>query len=292
MSVDSSGVPMPAASRAFGFTLIELLVVIAIIAILAGLLLPALSAAKQKAHSIRCLNNHRQLTYGWILYADDNEGHITAASDPRDAGGPEPVKPAWVRGLMDFDPGNRSNWDPRWDIHRSPLWQYVQSEEIFKCPADKSLVSVGDKAMPRVRSMAMNVHCGAWGEGEKTYWFGYRVYQKESDFVDPGPSSTFLFLDVREDAVNYGNFLVGMKGYPDFPEQMLIFDFPASYHNRAATLSFVDGHSEVKKWQHPDTMPPLVKGGLLPQIAEMPTTLSSPGNPDVRWLQDHNTRLP
>ena len=105
-------------------------------------------------------------------------------------------------------------------------------------------------------------------------------------------SSTFLFLDVREDAVNYGNFLVGMKGYPDFPEQMLIFDFPASYHNRAATLSFVDGHSEVKKWQHPDTMPPLVKGGLLPQIAEMPTTLSSPGNPDVRWLQDHNTRLP
>ena len=104
MSIDSSGVRMPAASRVLGFTLIELLVVIAIIAILAGLLLPALSAAKQKAHSIRCLNNHRQLTYGWILYADDNEGHITAASDPRDAGGPEPIKPAWVRGLMDFDP--------------------------------------------------------------------------------------------------------------------------------------------------------------------------------------------
>ena len=58
---------------------------------------------QQKAHSIRCLNNHRQLTYGWILYADDNE-YITAASDPRDAGGPEPIKPAWVRGLMDFDP--------------------------------------------------------------------------------------------------------------------------------------------------------------------------------------------
>ena len=63
----------------------------------------------------------------------------------------------------------------------------------------------------------------------------------------PLPHSCF---DVREDA-NYGNFLVGMKGYPDFPEQMLIFDFPASYHNRAATLSFVDGHSEVKNGNTP-----------------------------------------
>jgi prepilin-type N-terminal cleavage/methylation domain-containing protein len=276
----------------FGFTLIELLVVIAIIAILAGLLLPALSTAKQKAHAIKCLGNHRQLTYGWMLYADDNEGKITAASDPRDAGGPEPLKPAWVRGLMDFDPSNRSNWDVRQDIQQSALWDYVQSSEIFKCPADKSQIVVDGQPLPRVRSMAMNVHCGAWGEGEKTYWFGYRVYQQLSDFIDPGPSSTFLFLDVREDAVNYGNFLVSMRGYPDSPEQILIFDFPASYHNKAATLSVVDGHSEIKKWQHPDTMPPLVKGGLLPQIANMPETISSPGNPDIRWLQDHNTRLP
>ncbi|MBT3595903.1 MAG: type II secretion system protein [Verrucomicrobia bacterium] len=278
--------------RKEAFTLIELLVVIAIIAILAGMLLPALSKAKQKAHAIKCLNNHRQLTYGWILYADDNEDKITAASDPRDAGGPEPLKPAWVRGLMDFNPDNQSNWDVEKDIKKSPLWSYIQSADIFKCPADKSAVTVNGKRLSRVRSMAMNVHCGAWGENERVYWFGYKVYQNQSDFTDPGPSSTFLFLDVREDATNFGNFLVGMKGYPNEPEETAIFDFPAAYHNNAATLSFVDGHSEIKRWQHPDTTPPLVKNGLLPEIESMPSMLVSPNNPDVRWLQDHNTRRP
>jgi len=275
-----------------GFTLIELLVVIAIIAILAGMLLPALGKAKQKAHAIKCLNNHKQLTLGWILYSDDNEGKITAASDPRDAGGPEPLKPAWVRGLMDFNPENRSNWDIEQDIKVGPLWNYVPSADVFKCPADKSAITVDGQRLPRVRSMAMNVHCGAWGENEKVYWFGYRVYQQQSDFVDPGPASTFLFMDVREDAVNFGNFLVGMKGYPENPEDIRIFDFPASYHNQAGTLSFVDGHSEIKRWQHPDTMPPLIKDGLLPEIEQMPTSLNSPNNPDIRWLQDHNTRKP
>jgi len=275
-----------------GFTLIELLVVIAIIAILAGLLLPAMSKAKQKAHAISCLNNHRQLTYGWMLYADDNEGKITAASDPRDAGGPDPLKPAWVRGLLNFDPSNRSNWDVEKDIKTSVLWPYVQSAGIFKCPADKSTVRVDGKVLPRVRSMAMNVHCGAWGENERVYWYGYKVYQQQSDFVDPGPASTFVFLDVREDSTNFGNFLVGMKGYPHQPEETTIFDYPASYHNQSATLSFADGHSEVKKWQHPDTMPPLVKGELLPQIAAAPEPIQSPNNPDIRWLQEHNTRWP
>jgi prepilin-type N-terminal cleavage/methylation domain-containing protein/prepilin-type processing-associated H-X9-DG protein len=278
--------------RNAGFTLIELLVVIVIIAILAGMLLPAMSKAKQKAHAISCMNNHRQLTYGWILYAGDNEGKITAASDPRDAGGPEPLKPAWVRGLLNFDPANRSNWDIEKDIKTSVLWPYVQSPDIFKCPADKSTVRVDGKVLPRVRSMAMNVHCGAWGENERVYWYGYKVYQQESDFIDPGPSSTFVFLDVREDSTNFGNFLVAMKGYPNQPEQTTIFDYPASYHNQSATLSFADGHSEIKKWQHPDTMPPLVKGELLPQIAAAPEPLNSPNNPDIRWLQDHNTRLP
>src|SRR5438046_400268 len=166
------------------FTLIELLVVIAIIAILAGMLLPALGKAKAKAQGIGCMNNHRQLLLAWRLYSDDNGDRIPFAYAA--AGGPN-AKYAWVQGILDYST-NPSNWDPAQDIMKSPLWPYCNSAQIFRCPADKSTVKVKGQVLPRVRSMSMLNWVGG-NEGTFGGWSGpeWRVYLKQGDFVDPGP---------------------------------------------------------------------------------------------------------
>ena len=112
----------------------------------------------------------------------------------------------------------------------------------------------------------------------------WRIYRKDSDFTDPGPSRTFVLLDMREDSIDIGNFAVDMRGYPDRPGNYGFYDLPASYHHRAGGLSFVDGHSEIRRWLDDRTMPPLVKG------REVFDSGTSPNNRDVAWLQERCTR--
>ena len=105
-----------------------------------------------------------------------------------------------------------------------------------------------------------------------------------SDVQDPGPARTFVFVDEREDSINDGEICVGMFGYPDQPQAWRLVDYPASYHNGAAGLSFADGHSEIKKWQDPRTRP------AVKVAADLPLNVLSPNNPDAFWLMDRATR--
>ncbi|MBM3822535.1 MAG: type II secretion system protein [Verrucomicrobia bacterium] len=277
-----------ASKRCSGFTLIELLVVIAIIAILAGMLLPALSKSKTKAQGIMCMNNNRQLMLAWRMYAEDQSDQVVHGYGNRHG---------WVgTSSLDLSGSNPSNWDVTRDLHKSPLWPYCgNAAGIWRCPADLARVKPSSgpfqgQTVPRVRSLAMNNFVG--GNGELPWLPGpsqdgwpagvWKVFRKLSDMNEPGPSKTWVLLDEREDSINDGFWVTQMSGFPNAAQTQIV-DFPASYHNGAAGFSFADGHAEIHKWLDARTIPKLRRGQMLA------LGVSTPNNKDVVWLQERAT---
>jgi prepilin-type N-terminal cleavage/methylation domain-containing protein/prepilin-type processing-associated H-X9-DG protein len=230
--------------RRSAFTLIELLVVIAIIAILAGMLLPALSKAKSKAMNIKCLSNQKQLTLCWIMYSNDFQDRLV----PNWLG----TTQAWISGWVHQLPGATNVLD----IQQAKLYPYNSSVEIYQCPAAKDLpnslrnnpVMAGKRL---VRSLSMsgrmgggdNIDASRYGVADTRWVLGeaYPLFKKASDIIDPSPSAALVFLDESKETIDDGYF--AMKS-----TRTVWQNSPTVRHNQGSTFSFADGHSEYWKF--------------------------------------------
>jgi prepilin-type N-terminal cleavage/methylation domain-containing protein/prepilin-type processing-associated H-X9-DG protein len=227
-----------------GFTLIELLVVIAIIAILASLLLPALSRARMSSQAAACGSNIRQLSLAWLIYSDDNGQLLVNNSGTTDT---RAYRQSWVNNIQDWGT-SVENTNPAY-VLSGKLATYVNNNlRVYKCPSDQSAAQNG----PRLRSFSLNSLVGNPLINPNCFNPTWVQFHRMSQF--PGPANFYVFVEEHPDTINDGYFMNRW-------DVIKWGNLPASRHNGAANITWADGHLERHRWI-PNTIRPAVRGGV------------------------------
>jgi prepilin-type N-terminal cleavage/methylation domain-containing protein/prepilin-type processing-associated H-X9-DG protein len=234
-----------------GFTLIELLVVIAIIAILMAILMPALQRAREQGKRAMCLNNLKQLSLAWLLYADENDGKIVNGEGGYDRlDNSIVVERAWVGQCWadNYGSGGQlSEREQRIAIMEGGLWSYTQELNLYQCPTgtrgELLTYAVMDSMNGRYRAGTTRTTArGVVGDrvGNTVLWV-----KNTRDIMQPVAAYRMVFID--EGWVTPDSFAVHYQ-------QELWWDDPPVRHGDGVTVAFADGHSEYHKWLGMDTV--------------------------------------
>jgi prepilin-type processing-associated H-X9-DG protein len=251
-------------------------VVIAIIAILAGMLLPALSRAKLKATGAACISNQKQMILGWLMYSGDHADRLVNFLQRRNDANempwrfdPPPVMPVFPAGTsaerkiqLVIEQGYR----------QGALFRYAPSPGILHCPGDTRIKLKAGRGYTYVSLSGVGTLNGEADASQRLY--------KQSAFVNP--SERFVWIEENDPrGENLGSWIMN-QGSPqtDYKGSSLI-DSTAVFHGNASTFNFADGHAESRKWldrvmiKYSASMDPN-KFGSAPNDTQAPL--------DVRWL--------